>query len=211
MKVIDMAVHEVATITADKTICDCARQMRLEHVGSLVVVNDDQTPLGMITDRDIAIEVVARNLDPMKLTVRDVMTTPVVTAGPSESMVVALARMREFGVRRLPIVDEEGKLVGVISNSNLVEELSSLLDSLVRNIHSSKTREVALRSDERCSRGTSSKMIPVGSERCSEPFFFDPGCFTWNNPAWILQKSPSPSFSMTMFHVEHCPESRPQA
>ena len=54
----------------------------------------------------------------------------------------------EFGVRRLPIVDEEGKLVGVISNSNLVEELSSLLDSLVRNIHSSKTREVALRSDE---------------------------------------------------------------
>lgn len=122
--------------------------MRLEHVGSLVVVNDDQTPLGMITDRDIAIEVVARNLDPMKLTVRDVMTTPVVTAGPSESMVVALARMREFGVRRLPIVDEEGKLVGVISNSNLVEELSSLLDSLVRNIHSSKTREVALRSDE---------------------------------------------------------------
>ena len=148
MKVIDMAVHEVATITADKTICDCERQMRLEHVGSLVVVNDDQTPLGMITDRDIAIEVVARNLDPMKLTVRDVMTTPVVTAGPSESMVVALARMREFGVRRLPIVDEEGKLVGVISNSNLVEELSSLLDSLVRNIHSSKTREVALRSDE---------------------------------------------------------------
>lgn len=122
--------------------------MRLEHVGSLVVVNDDQTPLGMITDRDIAIEVVARNLDPMKLTVRDVMTTPVVTAGPSESMVVALARMREFGVRRLPIIDEEGKLVGVISNSNLVEELSSLLDSLVRNIHSSKTREVALRSDE---------------------------------------------------------------
>ena len=148
MKVIDMAVHEVATITADNNICDCARLMRLAHVGSLVVVNDDQTPLGMITDRDIAIEVVARNLDPMKLTVRDVMTTPVVTAGPSESMVVALARMREFGVRRLPIIDEEGKLVGVISNSNLVEELSSLLDSLVRNIHSSKTREVALRSDE---------------------------------------------------------------
>ena len=85
MKLIDMAVHEVATITAAKTICDCARQMRLEHVGSLVVVNDDQTPLGMITDRDIAIEVVARNLDPMKLTVRDVMTTPVVTAGPAKA------------------------------------------------------------------------------------------------------------------------------
>ena len=64
MKVIDMAVHEVATITADKTICDCARQMRLEHVGSLVVVNDDQTPLGMITDRDIAIEEAAKTGGP---------------------------------------------------------------------------------------------------------------------------------------------------
>ena len=75
------------------------------------------------------------------------MTTPVVTATPNESMMVALARMREFGIRRLPIVDENNRLVGVISNSNLVEELSSLLDSLVRNIHSSKTREVALRSE----------------------------------------------------------------
>ncbi|EJX00462.1 protein containing Cystathionine beta-synthase, core domain protein [gut metagenome] len=75
------------------------------------------------------------------------MTTPVVTAMPNESMMVALARMREFGIRRLPITDENNKLVGVISNSNLVEELSSLLDSLVRNIHSSKTREVALRSE----------------------------------------------------------------
>ena len=147
MKVIDMAVHKVATITADKSICDCASQMRFEHVGSLVVVDSDQTPIGMITDRDIAIEVVARGLDAKKLTVREVRAAPVVTAGPDESMVVALARMREFGIRRLPIVDDEGKLVGVISNSNLVEELSSLLEGLVRNIHSSKTREVALRSE----------------------------------------------------------------
>ena len=147
MKVIDMAVHEVATITADQSICACALQMRLDHVGSLVVVDENQTPLGMITDRDIAIEVVARKLNPEQLTVKDIMTAPVVTATPNESMVVALARMREFGVRRLPIVDEQGKLVGVISNSNLVERLSGLLASLVRNIHSSKPIEFALRSE----------------------------------------------------------------
>ncbi len=147
MKVIDMAVHDVATTTGDKTITDCAIQMRTEHVGSLVVTDESQTPVGMITDRDIAIEVVARNLNPNEVTVADIMTTPVVTAKVNESMVVALARMREFGIRRLPIVDEENKLVGVISNSNLVEELSSLLDGLVRNIHSSKAREVALRSE----------------------------------------------------------------
>lgn len=148
MKVIDMAVHKVATITDEQNITQCAAQMRREHVGSLVVVDRNNRPIGMITDRDIAIEVVARNRNPNETTVHDAMTTPVVTAMPNESMVVALARMREFGIRRLPIVDEEGALVGVISNSNLVEELSSLLDSLVRNIHSSKTREIALRSDE---------------------------------------------------------------
>ncbi len=147
MKVIDMAVHDVATITADKTITECATQMRAEHVGSLVIIDDAKTPIGMITDRDITIQVVARHLNPDTVTVGDVMTKPVVTAKINESMVVALARMREFGIRRLPIVDEENKLVGVISNSNLVEELSSLLEGLVRNIHSSKAREVALRSD----------------------------------------------------------------
>ena len=146
LKVIDMAVHDVATITADKNIQECAAQMRTEHVGSLVVINDERKPIGMITDRDIAIEVVARKLDPVKLTVKDVMTAPVVTATPNEGMVTALARMREFGIRRLPIVSEEGAIVGVISNSNLIEELSELLGGLVRNIHSSKTREVTLRS-----------------------------------------------------------------
>lgn len=147
MKVIDMAVHNVATIPAEKTITECARQMRSEHVGSLVIVDDNQRPVGMITDRDIAIQVVALGLDPNTTLVSDVMTTPVVTAKYNESMVVALARMREFGIRRLPIVNDDGELVGVISNSNLVEELSSLLEGLVRNIHSSKAREVALRSE----------------------------------------------------------------
>ena len=145
MKDNDMAVHDVATTPSSKTITECAAQMREQHVGSLVIVDDQQIPQGMITDRDIAIQVVALNQDPNKVTVADIMTTPVVTATVDESMVVALARMREFGIRRLPIVDENNKLVGVISNSNLVEELSSLLEGLVRNIHSSKAREVALR------------------------------------------------------------------
>ncbi len=147
MKVIDMAVQKVATIEPNKSIKDCAKQMRTEHVGSLVVVDEHHVPIGMITDRDLAIEVIALGRDADALKVEDVMTTPVVTAYTDENMVVALARMREFGIRRLPIVDEDGKLVAVISNSNLIEELSTLLDSLVRNIHSSKTREVALRSE----------------------------------------------------------------
>ena len=134
LKVIDMAVHKVAVITPEKSIRESARQMRVEHIG-------------MLTDRDITIEGVARGVDVDQTTVRDLMTAPVVTATESEGMVTALARMREFGIRRLPIIDSEGKLVGVVTNSNLIKELSELLDGLVRNISSSKTREVALRSD----------------------------------------------------------------
>ena len=147
LKVIDMAVHKVAVITPEKSIRERARQMRVEHVGSLVVVDQDGKPIGMLTDRDITIEGVARGVDVDQTTVRDLMTAPVVTATESEGMVTALARMREFGIRRLPIIDSEGKLVGVVTNSNLIKELSELLDGLVRNISSSKTREVALRSD----------------------------------------------------------------
>lgn len=147
LKVIDMAVHKVAVITPEKSIRGSARQMRVEHVGSLVVVDQDGKPIGMLTDRDITIEGVARGVDVDQTTVRDLMTAPVVTATESEGMVTALARMREFGIRRLPIIDSEGKLVGVVTNSNLIKELSELLDGLVRNISSSKTREVALRSD----------------------------------------------------------------
>ena len=150
LKVIDMAVHKVAVITPEKSIRESARQMRVEHVGSLVVVDQDGKPIGMLTDRDITIEggvLEARGVDVDQTTVRDLMTAPVVTATESEGMVTALARMREFGIRRLPIIDSEGKLVGVVTNSNLIKELSELLDGLVRNISSSKTREVALRSD----------------------------------------------------------------
>ncbi len=148
LKVIDMAVHEVATTTADQTIEACALQMRREHVGSLVVIDQDRKPVGMITDRDITIQAVALRADPSTTKVGDIMAKPVVTARTNEGMVMALARMREFGIRRLPIVDDSGVIVGVISNSNLIEELSELLGSLVRNIHSSKTREVALRSED---------------------------------------------------------------
>ncbi|MDO5532988.1 CBS domain-containing protein [Sutterella sp.] len=148
LKVIDMAVHQVATIGPEKTILECASQMRREHVGSLVVTGEDNRPLGMITDRDITIEGVARGLDLAKVTVADLMTTPVVTSNEREGMVTALARMRENGIRRLPIVDDTGRLVGVLTSSNLIKELSALLDSLVRTISSSKTREIATRSDD---------------------------------------------------------------
>ncbi len=145
MKVVDMAVHEVESITADLTVKDCALVMRRKHVGSLVVVDGQNVPVGIITDRDLAIEVLAQGLDPLTLTVGEVMTTPVAVAQEDENVIDALARLRERGVRRLPVVNAEGKLSGIVTSSNLLEELSMELDSLVRAIKASHTRETETR------------------------------------------------------------------
>ena len=102
IKIIDLSVHTVATIPLGTSVLDCSKAMRALHVGSLVVINDDRQPVGMITDRDICIEVVALEKDPKGLKVEDVMSAPVCTASADETVVDALARMREQGIRRLP-------------------------------------------------------------------------------------------------------------
>ena len=108
IKIIDLSVHTVATIPLGTSVLDCSKAMRALHVGSLVVINDERQPVGMITDRDICIEVVALEKDPKGLKVEDVMSSPVCTAGADETV---------------------------------VEEISEQLDSIVRAIKSSKTRE----------------------------------------------------------------------
>lgn len=145
MKIIDLAVHKVATIPEGTPLLECAKAMRAWHVGSLVVVNEKNQPIGMLTDRDITLEVVALEKEIKELSVNDVMSTPVCTAKDTESVVDALARMREQGIRRLPVVDEGGKLCGIVTVSNIVEEISVMLDSIVRSVKSSKTRETEMR------------------------------------------------------------------
>ena len=133
IKIIDLSVHTVATIPLGTSVLDCSKAMRALHVGSLVVINDERQPVGMITDRDICIEVVALEKDPKGLKVEDVMSSPVCTAGADETVVDAF--------RRLQVVDSEGKLCGIVTANNIVEEISEQLDSIVRAIKSSKTRE----------------------------------------------------------------------
>ncbi len=145
MKIADLAVLNVATIPSETPLLDCAKYMRSRHVGSLVVVNDQNHPIGMLTDRDITIEAVALEKDIRTLTADSIMSVPVVVAKKDEGVVDALAKMREQGIRRLPVVNEDGTLFGIVTSANIVEEISELLDSIVRAVKSSKTREIAER------------------------------------------------------------------
>lgn len=146
--VADYCVREVVTVDRDMPIVDCAKLMHDAHVGSLVVIEMKQgkpVPVGMLTDRDIAIEVVAFEAAPDALTAGDIMSGDPATATEGEDLLAVLATMRERGVRRLPVVDAAGTLVGIVAADNLWEVLAQEVDGLVRVIKAEQTRERSTR------------------------------------------------------------------
>jgi len=142
----DLAIHKVVTVTSNTTLRDCAQTMREEHVGSVVIVDPGSPrPLGIITDRDIVIEAVAVGLDVTTLTAGDIAAKPVITIRDDEDVLDALARMRENGVRRLPVTGPHGHLSGVLSIDDLLAVLSEQFDSIVRVMVAERTKEGATR------------------------------------------------------------------
>lgn len=138
MKLKDFCVLDVATCTRDMTVAAAAQHMRERHAGDLVVVNDpeDREPIGMVTDRDIVIEVVALGRDPVTTRVGEIMSSPIVIASESEELAQALERMATHGVRRIPVVDDAGAVSGIVALDDALkaqaEQASRLLDAISR-------------------------------------------------------------------------------
>ena len=109
----------VVTATAQMTVDQAARAMRSKNVGALVVVNAGR-PVGMLTDRDIVVEVVARGMDPEEVRVGDVMVKKPVTIRQDLGIFDAARTFAKTGVRRLPVVTGSGVLVGVITMDDVV-------------------------------------------------------------------------------------------
>jgi len=102
--------------------------MRQKHIGDLVVVDDDKespTPIGIITDRDIVIEVLGKDLDPGKTNVGSLVRRPVVVAHDQEDTTEVLERMRNHGVRRIPVVSSSGTLVGIVTVDDMLKRLAA--------------------------------------------------------------------------------------
>ncbi|HUG65066.1 MAG TPA: CBS domain-containing protein [Gaiellaceae bacterium] len=130
----DVMTPRPTSIESDAMVVEAARRMLSEDVGSLPVVHEDKL-VGMITDRDLVLHVVAKDLDPHKVPVSDVCSENPTTIGPDENLDEALQRMAKDQVRRLPVVDD-GRLVGILaqadvartahpeSTGRLVEEIS---------------------------------------------------------------------------------------
>ena len=114
----DLMTDNPRTIDAEKPVAYAAKMMRDEDVGLAPIVQGDRL-VGTLTDRDIAIRVVAEGRDPESTTVREVASTDLVTIDPEQSLDEALRLMAKHQVRRLPVVEEDGRLVGVLAQADV--------------------------------------------------------------------------------------------
>ncbi|GAB6075475.1 CBS domain-containing protein [Desulfurobacterium crinifex] len=129
MPVKDLIQRKVVTIEPDDTVMLAAQRMKDKMVGSLVVLDGDK-PAGIITDRDIAIRVVGAGKDPTT-PVREVMTRDPITIRDDASFFDLTKAFREAAVRRLIVVDKDGKLVGLISIDDILELLTTEFANLI--------------------------------------------------------------------------------
>jgi len=114
----ELMTDNVCSIDADQTVAHAAKMLRDEDVGLAPIVEGDKL-IGMLTDRDITIRVVAEGKDPGTTKVRDVASTRLVTIDPDQDLDEALRLMGTNQVRRLPVVEEDGKLVGVVTQADI--------------------------------------------------------------------------------------------
>jgi predicted transcriptional regulator len=127
MTVSSVCNFNVATIERDADVVEAAARMRAQHVGDLIVVEEDagrRVPVGILTDRDIVVAVVAQRVTASSVKVGDAMSAALLTVHKDNGIEHALRQMRSAGVRRAPVVDETGVLVGVLSIDDVIDHLA---------------------------------------------------------------------------------------
>lgn len=144
MDVGEICTREVVIATRNTTVVEAARLMREYHVGDLVVVDESEgrrVPVGIVTDRDIVVGVLALGLDPAVLTVGDIMGSHLVTAAEDDDVYETLQIMRTRGVRRVPVVNTAGALVGIVVLDDILEIFAEELDAAVKVVAREQANE----------------------------------------------------------------------
>ena len=119
-KIREVMTENPCAIDFDKPVSYAAKMMRDENVGFAPIVEGDRI-VGTVTDRDVAVKVVAEGRDPESTIVRDIASTNIVTVDPRQDLHEALRLMAQNQVRRLPVVEEDGKLVGVVAQADVAQ------------------------------------------------------------------------------------------
>lgn len=148
MSVGEICNREVIVIQRDEPVLEAARLMRTYHVGALIVIdkpNGRAIPVGIVTDRDLVVEVLATELDETVITVGDIMTQELFTLKENTVTYDAIDFMRRKTVRRLPIVDDAGELVGILTLDDVLEILSEEMLDLAKLVRYEQKKETRYR------------------------------------------------------------------
>ena len=136
--------REVVITEQDASVTEAAMLMREHHVGDLVVVEkqgEKILPIGIITDRDIVIEVIAQKADPDSLIIKDIMSTGLITVEEKETLLDTLELMHNQGIRRVIVVDNQGSLQGLLSADDAIELIAEAMNNLTKLVKQGLTRE----------------------------------------------------------------------
>ena len=140
--------RHVVTVTRDATVVDASKAMREHHIGSVVVVEEHdgrKRPIGVVTDRDIALEVVALAIAPGTLKVGEIIQRPLASVSEDAGYAEAVRLMSVTGVRRMPVVDGAGNLVGIITLDDVLRQLVAPLVALSDLVARERSFETATR------------------------------------------------------------------
>lgn len=144
MKVGDYCKRAVVSIDGGTDIVEAAKLMRERHVGFLVVTreaDDIRRPVGVVTDRDIVLQVTAREVDPHSVRTEDVMTRKPLIAGETEELGEVLQAMQMSGIRRVPVIDTRGALSGIFAIDDAIDLITGLLCNISGSIKSEQRQE----------------------------------------------------------------------
>ncbi len=144
MVVGEICNREVVICLSDDSIHEAARLMRNHHVGDVIVVetnNNQNRPIGILTDRDIVLEVLAEDVDSNDVAVKDIMSHDLVAVKEEDQLIETIHLMRNKGVRRVPVVNQQGGLEGILAVDDAIEVITELMVDLVRLFEHEARRE----------------------------------------------------------------------
>lgn len=136
--------REVVVVDEERSITQTAEIMREYHVGDVVICKvryGKQIPVGIFTDRDIALEIVAKGTDPDSISVGDAMSFDLATVTEDDDLMHVIEVMRDKGIRRVPVIDVDEALVGILTVDDIVDLLSEVLIDLAHLVDRQKKRE----------------------------------------------------------------------
>ena len=136
--------RNVVVVSKTEPVSEAITLMRKHHVGDVIVTEETAPgliPVGILTDRDIVLEILAEDVDPGSVTIGDVMSFELTTVTEDSKLIDTIKLMRDKGVRRIPVVNQEGVLQGLLSVDDLLELLAEQLTDIVNLIGKEQSRE----------------------------------------------------------------------